>query len=263
MSRSFAAFAEGFASSRRARADADERTAQRQIERDRITADRDLAASSGRRVIPDADYRPREGSAPPYRDMAAYVTDGLINRGMSPMFADAFVMNFDDESGLDPDITEGAANVHGTYGRGLYQLTDTAPGVGRRSAYEKWAQDRGDDLYGVDSQLDYLMHELNGSEAAAWKKIQRATTRGEAASEIVRSFLRPAREHRDRRIAKYMGRDLPRSDASGRRLPAPELPTATPGADIASSSSGAAGRKFTMNPGAAGPWLSFGRAIGA
>jgi len=55
----------------------------------------------------------------------------------------------------------------------------------------------------VDAQLDFLMMELQGPEAAAASRIMAAPDAGSAAAAIVTDFLRPSPEHRDRRVAEY------------------------------------------------------------
>lgn len=125
---------------------------------------------------------------------AAY--DGLIARGMPAHIAEGFVMNFQDESGGRLDITEGQANVHGTFGKGLYQLTGD-----RRDAFEARYGANG---YTLDNQLDWLMHELETSERGARDSIYATGTAGEAGASIVSNFLRPAEEHRAERANRYI-----------------------------------------------------------
>lgn len=126
---------------------------------------------------------------------------GLIDRGMPEHVADAFVMNFRDESGLNPGINEAAPLVPGSRGGfGLSQWTGP-----RRRNLEAFAQQRGAPVADPDLQLDFLMQELNGPEKAAWQAIQQAPDAPTAAAAIVNKFLRPAEEHRARREAKYLG----------------------------------------------------------
>lgn len=126
------------------------------------------------------------------------VYEGLLSRGMPEHIAQGFMMNFQDESGFRPGIEEAVPNVHGTRGRGLYQLTGS-----RRNAFEaKYGND-----YSVDNQLDFLMEELNTTEAEAWGIIQNSQSAGEAGSNIVNHFLRPAKEHARSRSARYAGQE--------------------------------------------------------
>lgn len=137
----------------------------------------------------------------PSTDMRSRVRSGLLERGLAPHIADAFVMNFQDESGLNPGINEIAPLVPGSRGGfGLYQLTGP-----RRVAYEQFAQQRGVEPADVDAQLDFMMMELQGPESRAAQNIFAAPDTGTAAAAIVTDFLRPAEEHRNRRVARYTG----------------------------------------------------------
>jgi hypothetical protein len=129
------------------------------------------------------------------------VRQGLVERGLPEHIADAFVLNFRDESGLNPGINEKAPIVPGSRGGfGLAQWTGP-----RRRQLEAFAQSRGTDVSDLNTQLDFLMTELQGSEAGAAKAILAAQDTPQAAAAIVNKFLRPAEEHRARREAEYLG----------------------------------------------------------
>jgi len=155
--------------------------------------------------------------------VADQVRQGLIARGMPPHIAEAFLWNFQHESGLNPTVVERVPNVHGTRGRGLYQLTGS-----RRNAFE--SQYGGD--YSIDNQLDWLMYELQGPERSAWERISQAGNTGEAAAAIVTHFLRPAEKHRQRRVAQYLSGDvsIPQGGPQAPSQPAtpPSQPAALP-----------------------------------
>jgi hypothetical protein len=161
-------------------------------------------------------------SVPPGQN-ADYIRQGLVKRGLPEHVADAFVVNFQDESGLNPGINEVNPIVPGSRGGyGLYQLTGP-----RRVAYEKFAQERGVGLDDTDAQLDFLMTEMQGPEAAAAKNILSAPDKATAAQAIVRDFLRPAQTHRDSRMARYAGlaSQAPAAQAAnamGAQAPTPE-----------------------------------------
>lgn len=139
-------------------------------------------------------------SAPQSADAQA-IRSGLIERGLPEHVADGFLMNFQDESGMNPGINEKAPLVPGSRGGfGLYQLTGP-----RRTAYEAFAGQRGVDPSDTNAQLDFLMTELQGPEAKAAQSIMATKDAGSAASAIARDFLRPAKEHLDSRVARYMG----------------------------------------------------------
>lgn len=148
-------------------------------------------------------------------DAATRIRAGLIKRGLPEHVADAFVMNFKDESGLDSGINEAAPIVPGSRGGfGLSQWTGP-----RRRALEAFAAQRGAPVSDEDTQLDFLMEELSGSEAAAARHILSAGTKGEAAAAILNKFLRPAEEHRARREARYLGAGSPVVSTRGEAAP--------------------------------------------
>lgn len=133
-------------------------------------------------------------------DRAAYIREGLIRRGIPEYEADAWILNMQDESGLNPGINEIEPLVPGSRGGfGLYQLTGP-----RRVAYEDFAQRTGAPVDDIDAQLDFLMYELQGPESRAAERIRSADTTGEAAAAIVNHFLRPAESHRARRSSRYL-----------------------------------------------------------
>jgi hypothetical protein len=141
------------------------------------------------------------------------IREKLIARGLPPHIAEGFVMNFQDESGLNPGINERNPIVPGSRGGfGLYQLTGP-----RRVDYETFARERGVDPSDVDAQLDFMMMELQGPESAAARSIMSAPDAGSAAAAIVTDFLRPSAEYRDQRAARYLG-----APAQSRFRPMPE-----------------------------------------
>lgn len=159
----------------------------------------------GQRASPSAMQAPAQVTSVPTSADATAIRQGLINRGLPDYVADAFVMNFQDESGLNPGINEAAPLVPGSRGGfGLYQLTGP-----RRTAYEQYAAQQGVDPANVDAQLDFMMSELHGPEASAYRSIMAAPDTGSAAAAIVNEFLRPAETHRARRAAAYMGGAVP------------------------------------------------------
>lgn len=139
-------------------------------------------------------YNPKFSSP----EAASTVYKGLVERGLPDHVAKAFVLNFQDESGLRSDIVESVPNVHGTRGKGLYQLTGS-----RRDQFEELY---GND-YSVDNQLDFLVWELNNSEKSAGKAILNTDNVGDAAVAIVNKFLRPAAKHAKSRSNKYRNID--------------------------------------------------------
>lgn len=139
-----------------------------------------------------------------------YLRSLMLERGMPEHVADAFLMNFEDESGFDPGINEKAPLVKGSRGGyGLYQATGD-----RRRAYEEYAKMRGAALDDPEAQIDFMMFELQGPESRAAESIFAAPDTRTAAIAIARDFLRPAEANLERRIAKYSG------ETAGRELTA-------------------------------------------
>lgn len=135
------------------------------------------------------------------KDPASAVRAGLIARGLPAHVADAFVMNLQDESGLNPGINERNPVVPGSRGGfGLAQWTGP-----RRVALERFAAERGTSVDDMNMQLDFLMTELSGPESAAASAILSAPDTPTAANAILTKFLRPAPENVAKRAAKYGG----------------------------------------------------------
>lgn len=138
---------------------------------------------------------------------ADYIRQGLVSRGLTPAAAEGFVMNFRDESRLDPGINEIAPIVPGSRGGfGLAQWTGP-----RRVALENFAQQTGRPVSDIDTQLDFLVSELQGPESRAARSIAGAQSPQDAAVAIARDFLRPAPEHLERRVAAYQGGAVPQT----------------------------------------------------
>ena len=167
-----------------------------------VVGDRLVNSQTGE-VIGDYSPTPIDLSAILGSPQGSAVRDGLIKRGFPAHVADAFAVNFYDESGLNPGINERNPIVPGSRGGfGLAQWTGP-----RRRELEAYAKKRGASPDNMDVQLDFLAEELMGSEVDAARNIFSAGTTGEAAQAIVNDFLRPAEAHRSRRSASYAGLD--------------------------------------------------------
>lgn len=185
-----------------------------------------MAASAP--VAPAVSAAPASAPAMPTGQNVAAIRAGLLERGLPEHVADGFLMNFKDESGFNPGLNEAAPIVPGS--RGGYGLAQwTGP---RRVGLEQFAASKGLPVSDINLQLDYLSNELKGSEAPAAQKIMATSTPGDAAAVIARSFLRPAQEHLDRRVAQYTGGDgaaLPQNAREAQGYAIPGQPAATPG----------------------------------
>lgn len=130
---------------------------------------------------------------------------GLLARGLPDYAAQGILMNLRDESGLNPGINEIAPIVPGS--RGGYGLAQwTGP---RRVALEDFAAQSGRPVSDMDVQLDFLMQELQGPERRAYDSLMASGDAGSAGAAFATDFLRPAKQHLDRRVAEYQGSTPP------------------------------------------------------
>lgn len=144
---------------------------------------------------PDFDYSPT-GNASPRTNRVGYVFGRLLEAGMEPHVAAGFVGNFMVESGagLNPSARGDGGNAHG-----IAQWND------RRFALFAFAQRRGTDWTDLDTQIAFVLHELETTEAAAWARIRRAATAEEAALLVSRYYERPGIPHNNRRMSYANG----------------------------------------------------------
>lgn len=141
------------------------------------------------------------GTAPGAALSPEALVQGLVQRGLPQHVAEGFAMNAQDESGFNPGINEAAPTVPGSRGGfGLMQWTGP-----RRRQLEAFAAQRGASVADPNVQMDFLMTELQGPEKGAARSILAAPDAGSAGAAIVNDFLRPAEEHRARRVAEYTG----------------------------------------------------------
>lgn len=135
------------------------------------------------------------------------IVAGLTQRGLPEHVAKGFAMNFADESGFNPGINERNPVVPGSRGGfGLAQWTGP-----RRVALEQFAAAKGASSADPNVQMDFLVQELQGSEAAAAQAIMSAPDERQAAVAVLNKFLRPAEQHRAAREAKYLAGGQPQA----------------------------------------------------
>ena len=198
--RGIAAFVSGFAGGQEVRKQKDE-AAERKKEREEDRAWRaDMAQRS--RGMPDPGMSSAAARLP-NGEMASLIRRELMSDSegfaLPDYVADAALLNFQDESGLNPGINEAKPLVAGSRGGyGLYQLTGP-----RRVAFEQAAAADGAALDDPLYQARYFKRELLGPEKGAAAKILAAKDTGSAASAIATHFLRPAKQHLQRRVAAY------------------------------------------------------------
>lgn len=159
-------------------------------------------------TVPDFDFS-LTGNASPRTNRAGYIFGRLLERGLPPHIAAGWVGNGMVESGaaLNPRAVGDGGNAFG-----IWQWNGP-----RRHALYRFAQSQGKDPADIDTQIDFLFHELHTSEASAWARIRQARSAEEAAELISTLFERPGVPHLNRRIGharavidQYEGGAVPR-----------------------------------------------------
>lgn len=114
---------------------------------------------------------------------AHQVYQGLVARGMDPITAVGFAANAVQESGANPNVGAGDSGAsHGLMQWRGDRLTNYVSMFGH-------TPEKGT----LDEQLNYLVHEISGPQASAWKAIQAAPQDAAArAAAISQYFERPA-----------------------------------------------------------------------
>lgn len=109
---------------------------------------------------------------------------GILTRnGVSPQAAAGIVGNLVQESGAN--LNTAAIGDNGTaFGMGQWRLS-------RRAALEQFAAARGTAPTDFETQLLFLLEELNTTESAAGRRVLSAQTAGQAADAMI-SYFRPA-----------------------------------------------------------------------
>lgn len=127
-----------------------------------------------------AGYRAATGTVP----ASEYARQFFESRGLSPLQSAALVARFEHESSLDPDRWSA---VPGESSYGLAQWNREA---GRLPQLERFAQARGASPSDFDTQLNFVVNEMNRDERAARDALMRAET-PTAALNAVTAYERP------------------------------------------------------------------------
>ena len=175
----------------------------------------------------DFDFSPA-GNASPRNNRIGYVFGRLLERGMEPHVAAGMVGNFMAESGVSLNTS---ALGDGGNAFGIAQWNGP-----RKRALEAFARARGKPASDIDTQIDFLFHELETSEAAAWAQIQRAGTAAEAAELVSETFERPGikalptrRGYAVEVMNQYQGGSVPRWRGASARVGGEGTSTSSPG----------------------------------
>ncbi|NKY31761.1 hypothetical protein HGA13_01545 [Nocardia speluncae] len=115
----------------------------------------------------------------------------LLEKGFTPAQAAGILGNLQVESGFDT----GAYNP----GEGAIGLAQWLGG--RRENLEAFAAKRGADVTDWRTQIDFMVHELEGSESGAMRRLKDTTSAGQAAAVFDEYYERSSGEARGQRIA--------------------------------------------------------------
>lgn len=119
----------------------------------------------------------------PKDDKPIYAKNYLVNKWkLSPVVAAGIVGNLQGESGLN---TKALGDNGTSYGIAQWHKE-------RRTALNNFARKQNKDVSHLDTQLDYLVYELNTTEKKALNKINLAKTPEQAAIAFMNHFERPA-----------------------------------------------------------------------
>jgi hypothetical protein len=113
---------------------------------------------------PTTGHKPGEAVDDATAARAKLVVEGLVARGMKPADAIGFAANAVQESAANPNT--GAGDMGASHGL-LQWRGDRLDGFVQKFGH---TPEHGN----LDEQLDYVIHELSGPEASAWKMIQAA-----------------------------------------------------------------------------------------
>jgi hypothetical protein len=136
--------------------------------------------ATGATVAPGA-AAPASDIEVPAQQRARLVYDGMIKRGADPATAAAWAANALHESAANPSTGPG----DGGASQGLFMWNGP-----RLQAYQA-KYGHGPQGAPLDEQLDFVTHELGGTEAPAAARIAQAGTVTDKAAAISREFLRP------------------------------------------------------------------------
>lgn len=111
----------------------------------------------------------------------------LKGLGYSDAAVSGILGNLQNESGSS--LNTRAVHDNGT-GIGIAGWRDPSPGKGRKTNLMNFARERGEDVYSLKTQLDFLDHELKTVERGVYNRLMSSKTPDEAAHAFI-SFERP------------------------------------------------------------------------
>lgn len=116
----------------------------------------------------------------------------FVSKGLPEKQTAGIIGNFQVEA---PGINPKTNQTGGGPGRGIAQWSVD----GRWATLIKWAGSK--DIYSLQTQLDFVWYELNGSEKAAFNKLKATTTIRDATTVFMTHYERPGVEALEKRLA--------------------------------------------------------------
>ena len=136
------------------------------------------------------------------KDTLSIAYNYFLDKGLTPEQAAGIVGNLGHESRGETDITEKSSSkelvVGSGKGYGLAQWTNRK----RQQGLANFAKERGTKTSDLQTQLDYIWHELNTTEKNALTKLKQTNTVETATKSFMDNFERPGVKALDSRI-KY------------------------------------------------------------
>lgn len=114
-----------------------------------------------------------------------YVYNYLIEKGLTPAQAAGIVGNLKAESNFNTTV-KGKADNKGSQGIAQWHSE-------RKTGLFNFAKSQKKDWENLDTQLDYLLHELNTTHKRAFEKLKKTKTPDEAALVFMNEFEKPAK----------------------------------------------------------------------
>lgn len=139
-------------------------------------------------------------------DRKKRIYEGLIERGLDHDNALAIMANIGHETGGTYNPSTKQIGVGKVSDEDWWKKTKAGRGTGlvqwdgsRRTDLKKFAEDKGKSWDDMDTQLDFLMHELQGSEKGAYEKLKEAESLEDKTETFMKRFERPGKPHLEER----------------------------------------------------------------
>lgn len=145
-------------------------------------ADRGMGGPTANPANPVA-ARPATNLKPSERE--GYAMNYLIGKGLAPHQAAGVVGNLIQESSLNTGARNPGDGADGSDSIGIAQWNGA-----RAAGLKRYAAANGGDAFDINTQLDYILHELDTTEAGAGRALRAANTAEDAAAAFI-GYERP------------------------------------------------------------------------